>query len=300
MTPEDARRIALSLPQSEESSHMGRPDFRIGGRIFATLWEALGLAMAKLAPEQQEMLCAAKPAIFAPVPGRWGRRGATHIRLAKADEAALRSALTMAWKRLAPKPLLAAFDGAAPAVTPQASRPVTRRPSRPAPTSRGSTSAIRMRRARLDEALAISRLIIGTLRQSNAQDYGPAAIETMAEDFSANNIAAHLRERRVYVAASAGAILGTISLAPERIHSVFVDPSQQGRGIGVKMVRFVETLARREGQQRLALTSSLTAVGFYRKLGYEGAERRLRHGVETILVSKELLPLAKPNGPRDE
>jgi GNAT superfamily N-acetyltransferase len=265
MTPEQVRRIALALPHSEESSHMGQPDFRVGGKIFATLPAGRGLAMAKLAPEQQEMLCAAEPGIFTPVPGGWGRRGATRIRLRAADEAALRSALLMAWRNVAPKKLVAELDGA-----------------------RAAAAPIRLRRAKAEEAEAISRMIVRALKQSNARDYGPAAIARMAADFSAPKIARHMRERLVYVAVRGPAIAGTISLSAERINSVFVDPSHQGRGIGLKMMRFVEALARRQGRERVCLSSSLTAVNFYRKLGYEGEERRLRHGVETILVTKAL------------
>ena len=98
------RRIALSLPEAVEGSHQGHADFRIGKRIFATLGYPDGdWGMVKLTPEQQAMLVGAEPEIFRPVPGGWGRLGNTNVRLAKADPTTLRSALTMAWKNLAPK-----------------------------------------------------------------------------------------------------------------------------------------------------------------------------------------------------
>jgi hypothetical protein len=109
MTSEDFRRIALSLPQAIESAHMGHPDFRIGGKIFATLSAKGELGMVKLAPDQQEMLCGAEPALFRPVPGGWGRAGATQVVLQAADAAAVKSALAMAWRNTAPprlQPLL--------------------------------------------------------------------------------------------------------------------------------------------------------------------------------------------------
>jgi hypothetical protein len=98
------RRIALSLPSAFESSHMAHPDFRVGKRIFATLgWPDATWGMVKLTPEQQEVLVAAEPDIFRPVPGGWGRKGNTNVKLAAADDATLRSALTMAWRHVAPK-----------------------------------------------------------------------------------------------------------------------------------------------------------------------------------------------------
>ena len=101
MTADDFRRIAMALPEAEPGSHMGQEDFRVGGKIFATLTEAKGFGMASLAPEEQEMLCAAEPTVFAPVPGGWGLKGSTRVFIAEADEATLRSALTLAWRRRA-------------------------------------------------------------------------------------------------------------------------------------------------------------------------------------------------------
>jgi hypothetical protein len=108
MTPEGFRRAALDLPEAEERAHQGHPDFRIRNKVFATLgWPDESCAMVKLTPEQQELLCRAEPAVFAPVPGGWGRRGSTNLRLAAADEPAVRSALAMAWRNTAPKSLVA-------------------------------------------------------------------------------------------------------------------------------------------------------------------------------------------------
>jgi len=106
MGADDLRRVALALPETVEGAHHGRTDFRVGGRIFATLSPGRGEGVVLLAPEEQAVLVAAEPAIFAPVPGGWGAKGATTIRLAAADEATLHSALTLAWRRKAPKRLL--------------------------------------------------------------------------------------------------------------------------------------------------------------------------------------------------
>jgi hypothetical protein len=103
------RSVALSLPGAIEGSHQGHADFRAGKRIFATLGypdQEWGTLM--LTPEQQSMLVEAEPDIFRPVPGGWGKRGSTNIRLARADQTTLQSALTLAWSNVAPKSLLTA------------------------------------------------------------------------------------------------------------------------------------------------------------------------------------------------
>lgn len=99
MTVADFRRIALSLDGAEQGSHMGAVDFRVGGRIFATLaHEKLGYGNLMLTPEEQAPLVDELPDVFLPVAGGWGRMGATHIVLAKANEDLLRGALQTAWR----------------------------------------------------------------------------------------------------------------------------------------------------------------------------------------------------------
>jgi hypothetical protein len=99
MNAEDFRRMALSLPGAEESSHMGAPDFRVGGRIFATVAsQSQGYGNLMLTPEQQAAFVAELPEVFMPIAGGWGRNGATHIRLAAANEDVLAGALRTAWK----------------------------------------------------------------------------------------------------------------------------------------------------------------------------------------------------------
>ncbi len=96
---DDFRRIALSFEGVEESSHMGSPDFRVGGRIFATLAsQKQGYGNLMLTPEQQAAFVEELPEVFVPIAGGWGRMGATHIRLAAANEDLLTSALRTAWK----------------------------------------------------------------------------------------------------------------------------------------------------------------------------------------------------------
>ena len=107
MTANEFRKMALELPEVVESSHMGHPDFRVGGKIFATLaapdpaW-----AMVKLTPEEQEMFGQIDPQGFQPVKGGWGRQGATNVRLSSAKKSVVREALLAAWRNRAPKTLL--------------------------------------------------------------------------------------------------------------------------------------------------------------------------------------------------
>jgi hypothetical protein len=99
MTPDDFRRIALSLEGAQEGSHMGAVDFRVGGRIFATLAsEREGYGNLALPPEQQAAFVEELPDVFLPIRGGWGRMGMTHIRLAAANEDVLEGALRTAWK----------------------------------------------------------------------------------------------------------------------------------------------------------------------------------------------------------
>jgi hypothetical protein len=100
------RKVALGLPEVVEGAHQGHADFRVGKRIFATLgYPDESWGMVKLTVEQQAVLVEAEPEIFRPVPGGWGKHGATNVRLSMADAKTLRSALAMAWRNIALKPL---------------------------------------------------------------------------------------------------------------------------------------------------------------------------------------------------
>ncbi len=106
MTPAEYKRLALSFPETIESAHMGHPDFRVKGKIFATLWPKQKRGVVMLTPDQQELLVGAEPKIFEPVAGGWGKRGSTYVHLEHADKATVKSALQMAWRNKAPTSLL--------------------------------------------------------------------------------------------------------------------------------------------------------------------------------------------------
>ena len=111
MTPDDFRRIALSLPETLEKGHQGHPDFRVCGKIFATLaYPDESFAMVKLTPEQQAAFVKSDPDAFTPVKGKWGLGGATNVRLKKIGKPALERALLTAWRNIAPKNLPGPYE----------------------------------------------------------------------------------------------------------------------------------------------------------------------------------------------
>jgi len=111
MTADEFRNLALSLPEASEAAHMGHPDFRVGGKIFATLGPDQELGMVKLTPGEQAIFIRTEPDVFQPVKGAWGRRGCTHVRLERATEPSVRQALMAAWRNTAPKRLAKQLDG---------------------------------------------------------------------------------------------------------------------------------------------------------------------------------------------
>lgn len=116
MTANDFRRLALALPEAVESAHMNHPDFRVGGKVFATLgYPDKGWGMVKLTPEHQHYFSKDHPDVFVPVKGAWGRKGATSVALKKAKKTIVEKAVHAAWTNTAPKRLTA--------LTPANSRP---------------------------------------------------------------------------------------------------------------------------------------------------------------------------------
>ena len=104
MTPDGFRQLALTFSEAQEKSHFGKADFRVRNKIFASLPDQ-ATGVVKLNPEQQEMLMASEPAVFSPAAGAWGRQGWTRVAFLTLDGTTLRSALTMAWRNVAPKSL---------------------------------------------------------------------------------------------------------------------------------------------------------------------------------------------------
>ena len=123
MKADDFRDLALSMQGATEGSHMGHPDFRANGRIFATLHPGERVGMVKLTPDEQRAFMLDHSDVFEPSSGAWGRQGCTDVRLAAADRATVRGAMVLAWEGVASK---------APAKTRAArKRPVRKASSRP-------------------------------------------------------------------------------------------------------------------------------------------------------------------------
>jgi hypothetical protein len=111
MTTAEFRRIALALPEVIEGSHMGHADFRVGGKIFATLgYPNDTFAVVMLSPADQDLIVRDYPKTFAPVAGKWGASGSTTVLLRTAVKRAVELALESAWRKRAPKKLLALLD----------------------------------------------------------------------------------------------------------------------------------------------------------------------------------------------
>jgi hypothetical protein len=104
MTDDDFRRLALGMPGAIEKAHMGHPDFRANGRIFATLQADGRRGMVKVTPGEQRELMRSAPKSFTPASGAWGRQGCTMVQLDAIDEATVRGALLLAWEGTAAKP----------------------------------------------------------------------------------------------------------------------------------------------------------------------------------------------------
>jgi hypothetical protein len=104
MTADDFRDIALAMNGAVEGAHMGHPDFRVNGRVFASLHQDERTGTVKLAPDEQQQFMREHPGMFEPASGAWGRQGYTTVHLGRAKSAAVRGALLLAWQAATAKP----------------------------------------------------------------------------------------------------------------------------------------------------------------------------------------------------
>ncbi|MBI6954619.1 GNAT family N-acetyltransferase [Pseudomonas sp. CCOS 191] len=150
-----------------------------------------------------------------------------------------------------------------------------------------------IRRAKREDAQAISRLVIAALHESNSQDYPAEVIAQVEQSFSPAAVSTLLDSRVVFVAVKQNDLLGTASLDGEVVRTVFVAPIHHGAGIGRQLMRAIHTAAIKAGVTALRVPSSITAQGFYARLGY----RKLRdefHGAErTIVMEKSTLTVSE-------
>jgi predicted N-acetyltransferase YhbS len=150
-----------------------------------------------------------------------------------------------------------------------------------------------VRAATVDDAPAVSRVILDALRQSNAKDYSPEVIERVGASFSPLALLNLFEQREVFVAVYDERIVGTASLDGRAVRTVFVAPEVQRRGVGRRLMEVVEDAARKAGIEVLVVPSSVTAEQFYADLGFK-AVRDSFHGEErTIIMERALMELRR-------
>lgn len=145
-----------------------------------------------------------------------------------------------------------------------------------------------IRKALPADAAGISRVVIATLRESNAADYDEHTIQRVERSFSEPAVLALLTHRLVFVTVVEGEVLATASLEDDVVRSVFVAPSRQGLGIGARLMQCVEHVAIAQGLQQLRVPSSTTAQGFYARLGYSKVRDEFHGAERTVVMHKRL------------
>ncbi|MBA4362514.1 MAG: GNAT family N-acetyltransferase [Pseudomonas sp.] len=148
-----------------------------------------------------------------------------------------------------------------------------------------------IRPATAADASAISQVIIQSLRQSNALDYPPDIIEQVEKSFSTESIRTLLTQRQVFVAVIDSHIVATASLDRDVVRSVFVDPTQQGRGLGRQLMATIESIAAEAKIEVLRVPSSITAEAFYFKLGFRKVRDEFHGAERTIIMERRLTSL---------
>ena len=134
----------------------------------------------------------------------------------------------------------------------------------------------------------VSALIQNTIRTINSKDYSNEIIESMCIRFSEENIIKRAPDRKMMLMIENEEIIGTASLKNNIILSVFVDVNAQGKGIGTKLMRYLEEMARKKGFKKVVLPSSITSVSFYSKLGYKIIEEQINDAGKNIIMEKML------------
>jgi GNAT superfamily N-acetyltransferase len=146
-----------------------------------------------------------------------------------------------------------------------------------------------IRRFAPSDTYKLSALIQNTLVVSNSGDYDIETIHNLTKIFTPRMLKSAATKREVYVYERSGETFGTISLDGNRIYSFFVAPDKQGMGVGKELLEYTERRARRMGIRTLHVAASLTAVAFYRRMGYTctGTQEDESYG-KTVDMSKAL------------
>lgn len=139
------------------------------------------------------------------------------------------------------------------------------------------------------DATDISRVIIASLRKTNAEDYSQDIIERVEKSFSPTAVSELIGKRKVYVALVNRDIVGTASLDGRVVRTVFVAPGNQRQGIGRKLMEAVEKAARDEKIDVLSVPSTITAEAFYAGLGFTSMGNRYHGDERTIVMERKLV-----------
>ncbi|AZC22483.1 MULTISPECIES: GNAT family N-acetyltransferase [Pseudomonas] len=145
-----------------------------------------------------------------------------------------------------------------------------------------------VRKAEAADATRISQVILAALLTSNAQDYPASVIERVKASFTADGVLHLMQSRRMFVALVDGALLGTASLDGRAVRTMFVDPAWQGRGIGRCLMLALQQAARESGEQSLIVPASITAEGFYARLGFRTVREQLDGEERTLIMERPL------------
>ncbi len=148
-----------------------------------------------------------------------------------------------------------------------------------------------IRRATLADAEAISHVIIQTLKEVSSKDYPDSVINEVIKSFSKEQITVKMKQRKIIVITEKNHIIGTASLEGNLVRTVFVLPNKQGKKVGSLLMHYLEEMARKESISSLTVSSSITAEGFYQKLGYSALRNEYYGEERTIILEKKLSEL---------
>lgn len=154
---------------------------------------------------------------------------------------------------------------------------------------------IAIRKFGKEDAEELSRLIIKALTEVNSRDYPESAIRFLCGRYSPKLLIEKSKEREMFVAVDGGRVVGTASLLGNTIRTVFVDTKFHKEGIGTRLIRHLEGVARKKGYKSIEVPSTTTACGFYEKLGYKRIRDKHEENVGTLVLMAKELPAIFPS-----
>ncbi|MBC2655033.1 GNAT family N-acetyltransferase [Pseudomonas sp. MSSRFD41] len=145
-----------------------------------------------------------------------------------------------------------------------------------------------VREAAAADAPRISQVILAALLTSNARDYPASVIERVRHGFTAAGVLQLMQRRRMFVAWVDGVLVGTASLDANVVRTLFVEPSWHKRGVGRQLMTVLQQAAREAGAQSLIVPASITAEGFYARLGFRTVREQFDGEERTLVMERPL------------